>query len=146
MKGRQSDWNSFMNAWNWDNVLLCRALCTVMGTLDFCLQRWTIYIYIFFFFFNQLSGDMRSVSSVQTKSRSKSSDEVWGWSKLISIILREKQLEWFVVPVPASSSCGQRRGESQRWRPTACCGPATVGCLCRGPSGEGGGTWGVITQ
>lgn len=89
---------------------------------------------------------MRSVSSVQTKSRSKSSDEVWGWSKLISIVLREKQLEWFVVPVPASSSCGQRRGESQRWRPTACCGPATVGCLCRGPSGEGGGTWGVITQ
>lgn len=48
MKGRQSDWNRFMNAWNWDNVLLCRALCTVMDTLDFCLQRWTIYIYIFF--------------------------------------------------------------------------------------------------
>lgn len=45
-------------------------------------------------------------------------------------------MELFPVPAPVSSSCGQKRGGSRRWRPTACCGPGTVGYQCRGPIGD----------
>lgn len=41
---------------------------------------------------------------------------------------------YLCIPVPASSSCGQKHGESQRWHPTVCCVPETAGCPYMGPA------------